>query len=185
MSGRAASYRSEGGRVRRELAFISGICECQDKRGFYLEELARNDVPGEHGTAAAAYRWQVDESHHTISLHQGDRLVFHLRVTPRIPLFPIRMGFPFLSLKGSGLPFLRVMHTNQVSLSTSRVVIPKDSPFLPYGLRLKIASFHWVVDNVVIEDRTPALESHVLRELKGAFGKTPAATRSMDTPFGW
>lgn len=156
-----------------EFACLPAYTQYEKKRGFFYNSLtaSKNLSPLQENNDCTPLIKRRNNSFH-FEATSGGRQIINLDLKPRLMKIPLKINYPFLMVKGSGLVFYRLNCTSNFSFSTSAIEIPEDSPFNKYPFKLKIFSGMWENCEVLVNESVPILGKRVATQLgSGIYGK--------------
>ncbi|MBI5181498.1 MAG: hypothetical protein HZA06_01140 [Nitrospirae bacterium] len=156
-----------------EFACLPAYTQYEKKRGFFYNPLAasKNLWPLQDSNDCDLLVKRRKNSFHFEAVSEGRRII-SLDLRPRLMKIPLKINYPFLMIKGSGLVFYRLNCTSNFSISTSDVDIPEGSPFNEYPFKMKILSGVWENCEVLVNESVPILGKRVRTQLRdGIYGR--------------
>lgn len=168
-----ARHCHRGVEVAKEFGLVPGVCQHGEKKGFYL----RSFRPGSGDPYGEAFGvtdlvWETRRTSLQVRVLGGDQTLLTLEMPSRALQIPIRIGFPFLRLRGGGgAVFLEMMQAPQVSfmISTVRAARP---PFADLPFRVKLASIRWQSAEVLSLEGEQRLPGKLFKEAHSTYGRS-------------
>lgn len=157
----------------REFACLPAYTQYEKKRGFFYNPLSasKNLWPHQHSNDCSLFIRKMNGFFHFEAALEGRRII-SLDLRPRLMKIPLKINYPFLMVKESGLVFYRLNCTSNFSISTSDVDIPEGSPFNEYPFKMKILSGMWENCEVLVNESVPILGKRVATQLgSGIYGR--------------
>lgn len=163
-----------------EFACLPAYTQYEKKRGFFYNPLtaSKNLWPLQDSNDCTPLIKRRNNSFHFEAVSDG-RQIISLDLRPRLRKIPLKINYPFLMVKGSGLVFYRLNCTSNFIFSTSDVEIPHDSPFNGFPFKLKVLSCIWENNEVLVNESIPILGKRVATQLgSGIYGKRVNSLRA-------
>ena len=147
----AARYGKGNSGPADEFGVLPAYVGYEGRGGFFMHNYLAGHQ--EAGCAAPAhFDWTMHGKWVALEVASGGFPVVSIRMRPVFSQIPISASFSFLCVKGQNVVFFKNHYASSLGISTSKVVIPEDSPIAGFPFRQKLVSTFWDASNVVLNE---------------------------------
>ncbi len=154
----AAFYETGDFGALSEFSVSPALVRYKHKRGFYIPyslAQAEDGVTQPKGAwgmkkGCARFRWEKGPSRWVLHVVCDGKEIAEIGLRTGAVAFPMRIGFSFFHLRGSGVFSYHADYTSKVRIASSTVRIPDDSPLALYRFRRKLITTAWESTKIVL-----------------------------------